>query len=29
MENALRNFILARFMVYKWLTPFNEMYIKL
>ena len=25
----MKNFILARFMIYKWLGPFNEMYIKL
>ena len=29
IENTMKNFILARFMIYKWLGPFNEMYIKL
>ena len=28
IENNLKNFILARFMIYKWVNPFSEMYIK-
>ena len=29
IENTISNFIIARFMVYKWIGPFNEMYIKM
>lgn len=29
IKNTIHSFILARFMVYKWIGPFNEMYIKL
>ena len=29
IEINLTNLLLARYMVYKWLPPFNEMYIAL
>ena len=29
IEQQLLNFILARFMVYKWLNPFSEMYVRM
>lgn len=29
IANTIKNFILARFMIYKWISPFNEMYLKM